>query len=104
METKLETTNWATRAGATMLGNNIVNAWLVYQRVMNIKETQTEFYTQLEEEVIDNAYDERDRAPIVTILTANIGQSPYDTLTEAPQLGIKAHLNLTKCKHMLKGL
>ncbi|KAG7341012.1 transposase IS4 [Nitzschia inconspicua] len=57
IERKIETKNWATRAGTTILVMCIVDAWLVYKGATRTSETQSEFYSWLAVELIDNSYD-----------------------------------------------
>lgn len=99
LEKKIETTNWATRLGTTILGIILVDTWLVFRGATKTNETQSEFYTLLAEELIDNTFDEGLRSRRAT--TTAIGKaSPevLDTRTGAGRSGIYAHLTPTKRK------
>ncbi|KAG7343793.1 hypothetical protein IV203_021801 [Nitzschia inconspicua] len=51
IERKIETKNWATRVGTTILGMCIVDAWLVYKGATRTSETRSQFYSWLAEQL-----------------------------------------------------
>ncbi|KAG7352288.1 transposase IS4 [Nitzschia inconspicua] len=105
IERKIETKNWATRVGTTILGMCIVDAWLVYKGATGTSETQSEFYSWLAEELIDNSYD---KDPIWrstgSVTEASPPQHLFDSRTGAGRSAIQAHLTPTKRKRKVKGV
>jgi hypothetical protein len=100
LERKVETKNWATRVGITILGMCIVDTWLVYKLATNTSELQADFYARLAEELIDNTYDEgRPRRHSPT----EAPQALYDLSgTGIGRAGLGAHLTPTKRKRTCK--
>ena len=104
MEQKIETTNWATRVGTLLLGMILVDTWLVYQACTGSTESQSDFYTLLSEELIDNAYNEgvfqlRCVPVIEPIITLPEMIHPQ---TGQGRAGVAAHLTLTNKKRKTK--
>jgi hypothetical protein len=105
LERKIETTNWATRVGMSILGMVIVDSWLVYKAATTVQdevETQAQYYTYLAEELIDNTYDDgqvsrRQRAGGTTPSPEVINRR-----TGAGRAGVLAHLTPTKRKRKTK--
>jgi hypothetical protein len=59
LEKKIGTHDWSFRVNCTVLGKVVVDAWLVYSggRGIRTRMDQREFYEQLAEQLIDNAFD-----------------------------------------------
>lgn len=104
IEKKLETKDWSKRVGFSLFGMCVVDTWLAYSQVTGLQgETQSQFYTYLAEELIDNTYD----------ATGNGGgrhrRSPGDHSPElinhatgGGRAGVHAHLSPTRKRRKTK--
>lgn len=101
LEKKVETTNWATRVGTTILGMILVDSWLVFKGATRTTESQSEFYNLLAEELIDNTHDEgaRRRQRAITLTPS---PSATNDRTGAGRSGVELHLTPTRAKRRRK--
>ena len=87
-----------------LFGMTVVDSWLAFTGCTNATETQSDFYTLLAEELIDNSYDDRlaalrRRQPVIcadTSPTLAVG-------TGAPLAGVGSHITPTKRRKVVKG-
>jgi hypothetical protein len=102
LEKKIETKNWATRVGSSLLAMMIVDSWLVYSQATKTQESQQDYYAHLAEELIDNTYDQVGSG---TRRSENIAETPSPDLvhrrTGAGRAGVYAHLTPTKRRKKL---
>ena len=56
MERKVETNDWSKRVNLSILGMIIVDSYLVYSKLVNGFENESNYYVWLAEELIENRY------------------------------------------------
>ena len=103
LETKLKTHEWDRRVNMSIFGMCIVDTWLAWSQCTGSKETQSDFYINLAEEMIDNNYDRYRRSGGTVRLNSGMQGSPslYDK-SGVPRAGVHAHLTPTKLKRKRK--
>ena len=102
LEKKLGTQDWSKRLNMSLVGICIVDAWLAYSQVTQFKqEIQSEFYSFLAEELIDNRVDEGVRGRVRRRSTHQHtfdGTSPVIATDGTLRCGVSVHLTPTKRK------
>ena len=104
LDTKLETNSWDKWVNTTLFGMCVVDTWLAWSQVnTNIISTssQSDFYRDLAEELIDNNFDRlgtRQGAAQQPSSPSNL----FDSRTGQPRAGVAAHLTPTKKKRKRK--
>jgi hypothetical protein len=96
LQRKLETNNWATRVGTTILEIIFVDSWLVYRGATKTTEKQAKFYTLLAEELIDNTFDEHGIRRRRQGDGSSASPGAVNARTGEGRAGIQAHLTPTK--------
>lgn len=106
LETKLKTTDWSKRVNMTLLGITIVDTWLAWSQATGSKCTQSEFYNDLAEELIDNNYDRvggtGSRQQPTGSENSPLTQNLINPRTGSVRAGISIHLTPTKKKRKRK--
>ena len=106
LETKLKTTDWSKRVNMTLLGITIVDTWLAWSQATGSKCTQSEFYNDLAEELIDNNYDRvggtGSRQQPTGSENSPMTQNLINPRTGTVRAGISTHLTPTKKKRKRK--
>ena len=101
LEKKLGTQDWSKRFNMSLLGICIVDTWLAYSQVtQNKHEIQSEFYSFLAEELIDNRVDEGVRGRVRRRHTQDTFDeaSPVIAADGTLRCGVSVHLTPTKRK------
>ena len=102
LETKVETNSWDKRVNTTLFGMCVVDTWLAWSQVnSNNVSTQSDFYRDLAEELIDNNFD-RLGTPRKAGRHASSPNNLVDSRTGHPRAGVAAHLTPTKKKRKKK--
>ena len=53
---KVETNDWSKRVNLSILGMTIVDSYLVYSKLVDVFEKESNYYCWLAEELIENRY------------------------------------------------
>ena len=106
LETKVETHSWDKRVNTTLFGMCVVDTWLAWSQV-NINNnisigTQSDFYRDLAEELIDNNFDRAGTPRRGAALQPSSPSNLVDSRTGKPRAGVAAHLTPIKKKRRKK--
>ena len=102
IERKLGTKDWSKRVNLSILGMCVVDSWFVYRGCTGSQESQSDFYTALAEELIDNTFDQAINARRSSAgSTIQAGQSAVSPNGFA-RAGVGPHLTPTKRKRKNK--
>jgi hypothetical protein len=107
IDTKLQTKDWSNRVNLTIFGMRVVATWKVWSQVTGSKCTQSDFYKDLAEELIDNTYDAVGGTGACRHSSGNLdgvegSPARYDATTGEPRADLFAHLTPTKKKRKIK--
>ena len=91
--------SWSHRVNMVIFGICVVDTWLAWKQATNARFSQSEFYTDLAEELINNNYDSVSTATRGCRRRSNNSASSlelYDAISVHPRGGVSAHLMPTK--------
>ena len=102
LEKKIETNDWSKRVNLSIFAMTVVDSFLLYNQLVDDKESEMVFYAKLAEELIDNQYDRvvRRKRPSGDGFGSPSSIIGADGL---PRAGINTHLTPTKRKRMARG-
>ena len=107
IEKKLGTQRWDMRVNLSILSIIIVDTWCVVKGILGdrYEPNESEFYTKLAEEMIDNSLDtaQTTRSRTSHIVFATGPQSKLDTTDGRVSSGIGVHLTPTKKRRCMNG-